>query len=157
MDMITRLTEGNQPCSRCILSSSVYPQDLWSPLMPSMLLLPRVNPLSFFQLTGQLCASLHMLLCWKNLNLAAWMQAGCASVSMSVWVIYCSSCCSSAPKTAPQSPALTADARGQTRGTENPGSSLKPSPFVLQSVFPCKIWHLTLSKIQCGPAHINYC
>lgn len=49
MDVITRLTEGNQPCNRRILSSSVYPQELCSPLMPEVLLLSWVNqPSQFF-------------------------------------------------------------------------------------------------------------
>lgn len=155
VDMITGLTEGNQPCKRDFLSSSVYPQDLWSPLMPNMLLSSRVNQASPFfpahrTALSHPCASLPMLLCWKEPKFSS------LDVGRSVWVIYYSSCCSSAPKTAPQSPAPTG-ARGWTRGTEKTGSSLKPSPFALQSLFPCKIWHLTLTRIHCGPAHINCC
>lgn len=71
VDMITGLTEGNQPCKRDFLSSSVYPQDLWSPLMPNMLLSSRVNQASPFfpahrTALSHPCASLPMLLCWKE-------------------------------------------------------------------------------------------
>lgn len=70
MDMITGLTKRNQPCKRDFLSSSVYPQDLWS-LMTNMLLSSPVNQASPFfpahrTALSHPCASLPMLLCWKE-------------------------------------------------------------------------------------------
>lgn len=110
----------------------------------------------FFQLLLQLCL-IPVPVCTcsfagRVLNLAAWLQAGCASASMSVWVI-------SAPAAALLPKSIYCRCKGTwTMETEETGPSLKPSPFAQQSLFPCKIWHLTLTRIQCGPAHIiNSC
>lgn len=122
IDMITRLTEGNQPCNRHILSSSLS-SGRWSPLMPKVLLLSWVNqPPQFFFPAHTTACLIPVPLCTcsfagRDLNLAAWMQAVCAPVSMSVWFIYYSSRCSSASQNSSTEPS-TAHARGHGPGEE---------------------------------------
>lgn len=92
IDRITRLTEGNQPCSRHFLSSSVYPQDLWSPPMPKVLLLSWVNQpspcfSSSYSSLSHPCASLHMLICWKGPKFSS-LDVGRLCPSEHVCVLY---------------------------------------------------------------------
>lgn len=69
-------------------------------------------------------------------------------MSMSVCFIYYSS----ASQNSSTEPSTYCWCKGMwTGGTQKPGSSLEPSPFALQSLFPSKVWHSTLTRIQCGP------
>lgn len=97
-------------------------------------------------------ASLHMLVCWKVPKFSS-LDAGSLCPSEHVCVVYLLQLPLqlSLPKQLHR--AQHCSCKGTwTRGTEKTGSSLKPSPLALQSLFPCKIWHLTLTRTQCGPA-----
>lgn len=122
IDMITRLTEGNQPCNRHILSSSLSSGPLVSSHAKSAVIIMGKPTTSVFFPAHTTACLIPVPLCTcsfagRDLNLAAWMQAVCAPVSMSVWFIYYSSRCSSASQNSSTEPS-TAHARGHGPGEQ---------------------------------------
>lgn len=159
-------TEGNQPCSRCILSSIVYPQDLWSPLMPKVLLLSRVNqPSQFFPAhttAPSVCAKGTGMWALCTCSFAgrgpkfSSLDAGrlCLSEHVSVGLLQLLLQLS-LPKQLHRAQHLLL-MQGHRPG-EQKNQVQTSSLLLLHCLFLCKIWHLTLTRIQCGEAHIINC